>query len=205
MYQAIRARDLAALEEAIRLHPDAVDREEDSITSLSLAASLDLPAFVLKLLSAGANPNTVGDGESALFHACGGGLDCVRILLERGADPNLGSKSTGKTPLHRVASRDALEIGALLVEFGANVDSRLQNGETPLYVAALHNSTSVAAMLIVAGASVELPNNRGVTPAAIARQKGPAVFELLRTQQGTIDRGISVEYLTVRQAQSHVS
>jgi cytochrome c len=70
------------------------------------------------LLDGGANPNSDSGGEFALHVAvnldC---LDCVKTLVEAGADVN--AKTTGgKTPLHLAKSRGQREVADYLLAHG---------------------------------------------------------------------------------------
>jgi ankyrin repeat protein len=65
----------------------------------------------------------------------------VRLLIERGADPNpRGSKgfkrgSKGFTPLHYALERGTIEIARVLIEHHASVEVKDDEGRTPLDVA----------------------------------------------------------------------
>ncbi len=59
--------------------------------------------------------------------------ECVRILLEHGADVHGVSPTFGNvTPLHSGAAADSLEIVRQLVEHGADVNARQNGGFTAL-------------------------------------------------------------------------
>jgi len=75
----------------------------------------------------------------------------VRLLLERGADPNAATipgqetgafmrdvRTTGETPLHRAAAYADAETIDLMVEFGADRSRRDANGDSPLTWASRH-------------------------------------------------------------------
>jgi len=72
------------------------------------------------------------DGKcSALISAVeGGSLRTVRVLLEHGADVNLGRP--GMTPLMRAAHKGSLALVDLLLAFGADPRLRDQEGKTAL-------------------------------------------------------------------------
>src|SRR5579859_4542752 len=87
------------------------------------------------LRRAAENPNLVSSlGETPLHYAATfGNPDAVRVLLERGADPNARNRA-GATPL--IYGAYNFEKSRLLVEKGADVNARAQNGTTPLMIAA---------------------------------------------------------------------
>ena len=59
-----------------------------------------------------------GHGDSALMLAARGGhLECCRLLLEAGCEPNFASKGSGHTALHAAAlvdEREVLEVSACI-------------------------------------------------------------------------------------------
>ena len=84
-------------------------------------------------LEAGGNPNAqTPSGESLLYIATGphGGEGVLRVLLEHGADPNVGAGSY--TPLMNASSWCWLKGVSLLVEAGADVSARNGSGQTAL-------------------------------------------------------------------------
>jgi ankyrin repeat protein len=76
-------------------------------------------------------------------------IDLVRLLLDRGADPNIQLK-------HRPQYRSRV------TERGADI--MLSTGATPLLRAARAGDTEVVELLLAHGALAELPNQYGVTP-----------------------------------------
>ncbi|KAF2836481.1 ankyrin [Patellaria atrata CBS 101060] len=86
----------------------------------------------------------------------------VRMLLQAGADPNLGN-SLGQTPLHvacttlSASDDDHVEIIDLLLRHGAKVDAVTNHGWTPLgRVANLGVSSRACFRLLDAGAMVDI-------------------------------------------------
>lgn len=59
----------------------------------------------------------------------------VRLLLERGADPNYANR-VGRVPLHNVAANGYTDMARLLLDHGALVDIEDVDGRTPLLRAA---------------------------------------------------------------------
>ena len=101
-----------------------------------------------------------------------GGLAVIRLLLERGADPNtkaiIGCRSDGKTPLRAAVTiyrvvPTCLAIARLLLDFGADVNER-HSGKTILFQMAEQQNPmcEVASLLLERGADVRIGN--GNTP-----------------------------------------
>jgi len=136
------------------------------------------------LLDMGADINERNsDGETALLEAVHyNHLSCVKLLIERGADPTIESTIGGASVLHRAAYRSTdSEIMMFLledvVETGKLVDMKHSRGNTALHDCSLHdNQSSVvrlenAKLLLQAGASLTIKNNNGNTPYECARDR----------------------------------
>jgi ankyrin repeat protein len=137
--------------------------DPDGVSPLLLAimnANWDLAK---QLIDAGANVDQWDIfGEAPLFTAVGGrsrtdggrasidppnettGIDIVRLLLERGANPNMqlffrpanvrGATNTrGSTPLIRAANNTDLEVVQLLLEHGADATVYMADRQTPIH------------------------------------------------------------------------
>jgi len=171
------------------------------------------------LVLAGANVNTWDIfGQSPLFVALDhralppgtrglagrvseiGGLDLMRMLLERGANPNMqlafrpahrtGSGmvqviSRGTTPLLRAAVAADIEAMKLLIEYGADVDLGNADGTTPMMAVFIpsrlrapvkteEQALEVLRVLHAAGADV----NRMAIPHHLQRTRGGTVLHL---------------------------
>jgi ankyrin repeat protein len=132
------------------------------------------------LRRAAANPNVVsGLGETPLHYASTfGSADSVRILLERGADPNARNRA-GATPL--IYGAYNFEKARLLVEKGADVNAHAQNGSTPLMIAAsVHGNVATVRYLIEKGADVKAIRGNASDALQIAALKSePEAVKLL--------------------------
>jgi len=83
-----------------------------------------------------------------IFVAREGSIDVVRLLLEKGVDPNIiGEEAT--TPLHVAATK---EVAALLIKHKAKLDALDSQGVTPMHAAVLGGNKAVAELLDSHGA-----------------------------------------------------
>ena len=140
------------------------------------------PAVTGFLLASGATPDsqTNENGASVLAGLCyANQIECVKLLLEHGANPNLGHANTLESPLHHAITNDAsAELVALLIRHGADVNAKTNaslysynyygdtptRGETPLHRAAAYSPADIVKMLLVAGADRSIPDANGNTP-----------------------------------------
>ncbi len=102
-------------------------------------------------------------------------LDIARMLLERGADPNIQLK---RRPPYRNVPQDR------------GGDSILSQGATPLLRAARAGDAPFVELLLEHGALVDLPSNQGVTPlmAAAGVEYGQRVTRgRNRTEEGVLE------------------
>ena len=132
-------------------------------------------------------------GNTPFMLACHtGDVELAKFLLSEGADPMVGNYD-GTTPFLAAAGvgrhapeeeagneDDALELLALLLELGADVNQRDYNDETAMHGAAYANFPKVAAFLVENGADIEIwnrPNDRGWSPLDIADGYRPGNFK----------------------------
>mmetsp|Transcript_5861 Transcript_5861/g.20432 ORF Transcript_5861/g.20432 Transcript_5861/m.20432 type:complete len:800 (+) Transcript_5861:169-2568(+) len=108
-----------------------------------------------------------------------GSLDCVRLLLEEGADVTKLLESS--YPLHlaveySTAVRDlhAIELVSTLLEYGADVEATDDCGRTPLHLAAKNGSIALVSLLIDKGGKTmcEHTDREGSTALHIASAHG---------------------------------
>ena len=123
--------------------------------------------------------NILTIGATPLLRAAkAGDVVAIRMLLDKGADPNLTSKS-GVTPLMAAAglgSRDsdtrgrykteteAIESARMLLEAGAEINATEEKGQTALHGAAFWGFTQLVQFLADHGAKLDAKDNRGMTP-----------------------------------------
>ncbi|XP_041918888.1 caseinolytic peptidase B protein homolog [Alosa sapidissima] len=108
----------------------------------------------------------------------------VKVLLEKGADPNLGDDFSSVYEISREKSIHSLEVLVTREdEFSSRLSSRANfRGCTPLHYAVLADDLATVRMLLEAGADPLRPNSQGHTPAQYAKE-GP-LQELLKEWEG---------------------
>lgn len=170
-------RDLAELLLAHGRQPDGVEAAALGDAG-RLRAALDAePGLVTRITH---------DGWT-LLHLAGffGHAEAVRLLLERGSDPNaLSLNALRNTPLHAGLSGPMGAEGVrLLVEAGADVNARQHGGFTPMHSAANRGIVEIIDLLLERGAAPESAADDGRRPIDFARERGHAhVVEHLRAR-----------------------
>jgi len=142
------------------------------------------PSVTEYLLSKGADPNhqTNENGAPVLAGtAYMNNAECVRLLLEGGADPNAAQQTTGETPLHSCLAKpdgNRHAVVKLLIEHGADPNRRTiagvqtfafwrdvrTRGETPLHRAAAYAAEETVQLLLDAGADKTIRDANGDSP-----------------------------------------
>lgn len=106
-----------------------------------------------------------GAGYTPLhFAAQGGACECAQLLLDAGAEVNADSDAL-LTPAHHA---ETVDVMALLVEHGADIDAQDAKGRTPLHLACQGGAAELAEFLIVLGASTTVRNGKGKSPLDVA-------------------------------------
>lgn len=185
LVRASQAGDLSEVRRLVEAGADVNGVGEHGMGPL-LAFS---PAVVEYLLSKGADPNRQTN-ESG--HAVISGIaylnnaECVRLLLDAGADANALVPETGETPLHAAlagagedaTASDRFRVVQLLVEHGADPNPRTipgrpslafwrdvrTRGETPLHRAAAYASEDTIRFLLQSGADKTIRDANGDSP-----------------------------------------
>jgi ankyrin repeat protein len=108
------------------------------------------------------------DGFTALHLAIFGGQEEVaRLLLERGADPNVLSTSdiAKVPPLGTAAFVRSVPLATVLLDSGADPNGRGEGGFTALHSAAQNDDEELARLLLERGADPSLAADDGRRPA----------------------------------------
>ena len=110
-------------------------------------------------------------------------LGKAELLLDRGSDPNDDANSGAGPPLlHWAVERERWEFAEVLLEHGADMESRDRNGETALHYAARRGVAGIegAELLLDRGAIVESRDGSRKTPLHMAiLANSPEMVELL--------------------------
>jgi ankyrin repeat protein len=118
---------------------------------IQLAAGRGMSDIVKILLELGRTVGTSDNNDSApspLTMACvGGNQETVRLLLERGHDPNLLDVSFGMRPLHVASSAGWTQIVHALLEAGCDKDAPDQNGTKAWMFATMEGHLRIAKIL----------------------------------------------------------
>lgn len=128
-----RVRELLAADPAVLR-----SRTADGFPGHGMAIFFGHGELARWLIEQGADVNAAADNPQrvAPVHAAAAVRDhaTMRLLLERGADPN-ARQQMEYTPLHGAASRGDIEMARLLLSHGAQRDARASDGMTPADVA----------------------------------------------------------------------
>ncbi|XP_026867398.2 ankyrin repeat and SOCS box protein 2b isoform X2 [Electrophorus electricus] len=98
-------------------------------------------------------------------------LECVKCLLEAGADPDISNKNK-ETPLYKACQQGSIDIVRVILAFGGSVNQRCYRGWTALHEAVRHGSPELCETLLQAGAAIDAPNAHGITPLLEAARHG---------------------------------
>ncbi|UII80237.1 ankyrin repeat domain-containing protein [Flagellimonas sp. CMM7] len=133
-------------------------------------------------------PNTIvnvldSTGLSALSHAVRSKeLKLVKLLLEKGANPNLiNNDNLETTPLMQCSNVNSLEIAALLIEKGADVNALDKNGDPVIHWAAYFGQEELTQLLLDNNAKTDLISihSDGVMQVALKEWKSNVVATLM--------------------------
>lgn len=110
----------------------------------------------------------------------------VRLLLERGIDPNLEDANKVQTLLSQVAEKGDAKLVQLFIDSGINLDRKDDDGRTPLSCAVVNGHEAVVALLLEKGFD---PNTRvgdGPTVLDLALEKEYKTIVEILLENGAI-------------------
>lgn len=151
-------------------HNSDVNRKaENGCTPLLLAVEMEDIDVIKELLKNNADINLQNDEEvspltySIYFQK---DISIVKELLENGAKVEYTTQKY--TPLMIASNLENIEVMKLLLEYGANVNTKTTDGQSALELAAIKGSKKSIDFLLENGADVNSQNNQGYTPTMIA-------------------------------------
>ncbi|KAM4664168.1 ankyrin repeat and SOCS box protein 2 [Discoglossus pictus] len=170
----IMNRDEESLNNLLKAGTRLCEPNKDGWLPLHEAAyygSLGCLKILLRAYPATIDQRTLKE-ETALYMATlKGHLDCVRHLLENGAEPDIANKNR-ETPLYKACEKKNAEAVKLLVEHRADVNHRCNQGWTALHESVARNDIDIIDILVSGGAKIEAKNCYGITPLFVAAQSG---------------------------------
>jgi ankyrin repeat protein len=142
-------------------------QSKQGVTALMLAAENNQGEIVDLLLKKNADPNLQDQtGWSALMKAVyQGNARCVEALAAR-------ARQEVNRGLLVAALTGHQEIAKILLDNGAEVDTRADDGRTPLMLAAGKGDDDLVAFLLKAGADPTLTDKSGAAAGSLAKAKG---------------------------------
>lgn len=201
LFDAIKAGDERRGLEVLDTQPDlARTRDDDGLSPLMQAlyhGLNDLDVFeaasvgdverLRELVPDGSAANAwSGDGFTALHLAAFFGQpEATRLLIDREADIEASARNqrfaAGAHPLHSAVAAQEQEIVALLLEAGADPNSKQHRDFTPLIEAAQLGNADLAELLLAHGADPRAQLEDGRTAAELAeRADNQSLAERLR-------------------------
>jgi len=161
----------------VRAKADLANKQGETPLMLAVAYTYE-PAFIHELISKGANPNRLSNGQTVLSRAVEKeNIPLAAMLVKKGADASLANKN-GDIPLYQaVRSNHAVLAGVLLHRSPQpDLDANWQTpiGETLMNMAVGHQNTTLVRVLAEAGADVNAVDYLENTPLHMAAQRGMA-------------------------------
>lgn len=102
--------------------------------------------------------------------------DAMKVLQLVGDHSPNQVDDQGRTGLQIAATSGNLQIAAILIKAGANLDARDRLGNTALHLAVDRNQAEVAQLLLDVGAALDVDNRMGMTPLMLAASRGNAAI-----------------------------
>lgn len=178
---AVRARDVAAARRFLDRGDDVNARDEDGVTPCMQAAVQGDAEMVELLLQRGADVSPTDNmGSTALSLALErGNPRVVAMLLAR-------DRSKGAAELFDACRTGRGDVVKVLLQSGANPNSRDEQGNTLLMLAAGSGDLPLVKMLLERGADINARNREGTTALAWAYSSPLSESASLRTRRDVV-------------------
>lgn len=153
---------------------EEVKAEEEMTKALQIVVTRGRGQGLRRLIGQRADVSAMDvRGWTALHHAAvstsWNNDTMVKMLLQEGADPDVQTKHTGKTPLHLAARGGFNRTVMMLLDKAADPDVKTKRTrETPLHLAAKGGHKSIVRMLLNASADLSVQTKDLETPLHLA-------------------------------------
>ncbi|MFC0189382.1 ankyrin repeat domain-containing protein [Fictibacillus aquaticus] len=150
-FQAVESGDHEYVKKELKQHPSLANAEnEHGLTALGLAAHFGHTYVIKALLAGGADINAISNSQLPFIPS--------------------------NTALHAaIAGRQSVELVALLIQHGADVNAVDSEGHKPIQSAAFEGNIEIANVLFRHGADLTADGGQG-SAAAIAEKRGNEAF-----------------------------
>ena len=127
--------------------------------------------------------------EPALMRALfGGHADTMALLLEKGADPELGDRNGWTALMWSVRYNPNYAITTLFLDGGADINKQDKNGDTALMIAAAAFDTKIVALLLERGADIYKKNWNGNTVLTRPDVRNPEIIALIEQHAALLEQ-----------------
>ncbi|KAJ6193299.1 ankyrin repeat-containing domain protein [Bipolaris maydis] len=165
LFNAVEQRRHRVLEQLLEGGAKAEPHVESAMIRVAVH-NQDVETVVL-LLRYGADANGFDrEGVTPLFAATRGQcIECAKVLLKHGADPNLSAGPDSESPLSAAASQNYLDFVQLFLANGGDIGFVMENGSTAL-ISAMNKTTSPKCVEVMLSAKGDpnAKNGEGTTP-----------------------------------------
>ena len=147
------------------------------------ALTFDKPEIIQKLLARGFDPNTPSEkGVPALVFAIQSESPKSALVLAKNLQTQVNVQNQlGETPLMLAAINNQIELAAVLINRGADVN---RPGWTPLHYAATRGHREMMRLLLENDAYIDSEAANGTTPLMMAAYSAPPLAVKLLLEEG---------------------
>ena len=153
---------------------DIDTRNDDGRSPLHCASTSGSLEVVKMLVEAGAGVDVTDDcvRTCLIFAAYYGHTETVRYLVGLPEVDVNHCDSQNETALHYAAKKGHAEVVQVLIDAGADIDTRNNDGHSPLHCASTSGALEVVKVLVEAGARANVTDDDGRTCLFLAASKG---------------------------------